>query len=84
MAEFENIQPDDPLFQQEMRRRALEKLQEYEKRGIRPKPQRKKRLPPLPPGANDELWPGGPSVETGEIRLARSNMLRRVAGGSLA
>ena len=35
----------------------------------------KKKL--LGPGASEELWPGGPSTQTGDIRLARLKKLAR-------
>lgn len=36
------------------------------------------------PGAGEELWPGGPSVDTNDIRLASRRRIRRQAVGGTA
>lgn len=61
--DFQNIPPDSPAYQEEVRRRALMKLQEYRKKGIRggkkPPVEEEKKLGPM---GKDELWPGGPDA----------------------
>ena len=62
--------------QEEMRRRALEAIRRLERQG-------KVKKPSVPlPKANPELWPGGPSVDTGDIRLAGQARKRRARRGS--
>ncbi len=54
-------------------------------RELRRKAGRKKPAARLLPGASEELWPGGPSVDTNDIRLAaRRRAVRREAAGGIA
>jgi hypothetical protein len=57
----------------EIRRQALDRL-----RRLEGKHKAKKKAKPIP-GASPELWPGGPSVDTNDIRLARSKRRARIA-----
>jgi hypothetical protein len=57
---------------EEIQRRARAKIRELEKKtGKKPRK--------LPPGANPELWPGGPSIWTEDIRIASRKKRRAVA-----
>jgi len=53
---------------------------------IRGAKRRLKELAPKepPPKAGTELWPGGPSVDTGDIRLARLTRRRKARRAAIA
>jgi hypothetical protein len=57
----------------EIRRQALERLRQLEG-----KPKGKKKAKRIP-SASPELWPGGPGIDTNDIRIARSKRRARIA-----
>lgn len=80
MAEFENVQPGSDEYVREQRRRALENMKRLGKKGVkgrRTKPIEEEK--PLGPGANDELWPGGPDAYGNRPEDFRVASARRVA-----